>query len=230
MSTKQSALMRAAPKAMAAGFLVLFMTVVLYFIIDFIGDDQPKKKPVVHQIAIIKPPPPKPEEKPPEPEIKKEEVKLPEPETPLPDQPQEAKQEEGPPPGENLGLDADGQAGSDAFGLSANKGGRSITLGDKGGGRSQDRQRFAWYTALLQQSIYDALDKNKELRSSNYKVGLKIWLDKRGNVERFELMKSSGDRQTDELIKEALAGMPALKDIPPEDMGQPVKVMITSRL
>ncbi|WP_052700215.1 hypothetical protein [Methylocucumis oryzae] len=89
------------------------------------------------KVNSIAPPPPPKVEKPPEPEVKNEvEQPEPEPEEPLPDVADE------PPPGD-LGLDAEGTAGSDGFGLAARKGGRGL-LGGGGGG-----DPYAWYGGLI---------------------------------------------------------------------------------
>lgn len=208
---------------MIAAFLLIFFGAVFFFLKDIIFGDKSSKKRVTHDIALIKPPPPppKPEEKPPEPEIKKEEVKLPEPETPP--EPENANQDE-PPPSENLGLDADGQAGSDGFGLGANKGGRAIIAGKGGGGN-----RFAWYDGLVQKTIQDVLDRNKNLDNQNYKVIVKIWLNPDGSVERFDLANSSGNGDIDKTIKLALREIRQIKEPLPDGLLQPIKLRITSR-
>jgi len=97
-------------------FMALFTVGVIWLVKDFISNAEPPEKTRVQKISLVKPPPPKPQEKPPEPEkmeqeqTQQEEVQL---EAPSPDQPAD----EGPPPGEQLGLDADGGSGSDGFGL-----------------------------------------------------------------------------------------------------------------
>lgn len=224
---RKKVLLRWAPKAMAAVFLVLFLGAIVYFLKDIIFGDKSHKKQVIHEIALMKPPPPpRPEEKPPEPEVKKEEVKVPEPETPLPpDQPDNARQDDTP-PANDLGLDADGQAGSDGFGLAANKGGRGIIAG--GGGQGGDRNRYAWYGNLLERDIQNVLSKDKDLTNENYKVIVKLWLNNDGTVDRVDLANSSGDVERDKLIRLALGKMKSVKEPPPEGMPQPVKLRITS--
>ena len=222
VSTSKQFLFRWGPKLMIAAFLLIFFGAVFFFLKDIIFGDKSSKKRVIHELTLIKPPPPpKPEEKPPEPEIKKEEVKLPEPETPP--EPENANQDE-PPPSENLGLDADGQAGSDGFGLGANKGGRAIIAGKGGGGN-----RFAWYDGLVQKTIQDVLDRNKNLDNKNYKVIVKIWLNPDGSVERFDLDNSSGNGDIDKTIKLALQEIRQIKEPLPDGFLQPIKLRITSR-
>lgn len=225
VSVNKQLLFRWGPKLMIAAFLLVFMGVAFFLLKDIIFGDKSSKKRVTHDIALIKPPPPpKPEEKPPEPEIKKEEVKLPEPEAPPPEQPENASQDEAP-PSDNLGLDADGQAGSDGFGLGANKGGRPIIAGKAGGGGN----RFAWYDGLVQKTIQDVLDRNKALDNQNYKVVVKIWLNPDGSVERFDLANSSGNGDVDKNIKVALREIRRINEPLPEGLLQPIKLRITSR-
>lgn len=210
---------------MVAAFLLIFTGAAIFLLKDIIFGDKSSKKRVIHEIALIKPPPPpRPEEKPPEPEIKKEEVKLPEPEAPPPEQPENASQDE-PPPSDSLGLDADGQAGSDGFGLGANKGGRAIIAGKSSGGGN----RFAWYDGLVQKTIQDALDRSKDLDKQNYKVIVKIWLNPDGTVERFDLANSSGNADVDKSIKIALREVRRVNEPLPDGLLQPIKLRITSR-
>src|SRR5689334_3282657 len=94
----------------------------LFFLIrHFVKQEAPATKKVVQEIRVIRPPPPPPETPPPPPPPPEEKVDLKEPE-PEPD-PTPTNE---PPPGEQLGLDADGSAGSDGFGLAARKGGRDL--------------------------------------------------------------------------------------------------------
>ena len=164
------------------------------------------------------PPPPPPQEKPPEPEVK-EEIKQPEPE------PQQA--EEAPPPGEQLGLDAEGSGTGDGFGLAARKGGQDIT--SIGGGPQNDRAKFAWYTGMVQSHLQEYLHKNDKLRTADYRVVLRIWFSGDGRIERYELVNGSGSPDLDQNLKLAMDAIPRLKQAPPADLPQPVKLRVTSR-
>jgi periplasmic protein TonB len=183
------------------------------------------KKPSVAQIQLLKPPPPpppKPEEKPPEPPVKKEEVKLPEPEKAPEPQPAQAE----PPPGPNLGVDANGTGSGDSFGLVGKPGGRDITtIGGGGGGGNP----YAAYHQLLQKQIQQALARNSKLRGAQFKAIVKLWLSPDGHVKNFELVGSSGEAATDDLIKTALSEVSALGEPPPAEMPQPVRLRVTSR-
>src|SRR5574343_1735725 len=97
---------------------------VVKVIMDFIDQKPAKAEKKIQPITLLKPPPPPPPppkvEKPPEPEIK-EKIKEPDPE---PEPEPESKPDEAPP--RDLGLDADGAAGADGFGLAARKGGNGL--------------------------------------------------------------------------------------------------------
>ncbi len=207
---------RQAPKLAAGVFVLLVMVAMILFVHHMLNSSGEEKKPVIQQITLVKPPPPPPkvEEKPPSP---KEEVKIPEPKPMEPAKPANA------PPAKNLGLDAQGGPGSDNFGLAGNKGGQDI-IGGTGGG-----SRFGWYSTVVQQGIYAALQKEKALRESSYRVVVKLWLDKSGHVERVELGSSTGSAQVDEALRAALQRMQPLSEAPPGDLPQPVQIRVTSR-
>ena len=200
--------------------LLAFVAVIAFSAYELMKDSKPAKRQVV-QISLLKPPPPAPppppEQKPPEPEVK-EEVKL---EQPVP-QPAE---QEAPPAGEQLGLDTDGSGNGDGFGLAAKKGGRDITT--IGGG--SNRAQFAWFTGQVQTSLQEQLSKNEKLRHADYRAILKVWFADDGSIERYELVGSSGNRDVDQNIKLSLQEMPPLKQAPPHDLPQPVRLRVTSR-
>lgn len=212
MKTRKSLRSRL-PVLVGGIFLLLFAIVVVLMIRNFVKNDDKPGKPKVQQISIIKPPPPKPEEKPPEP-VKQEitqDLNIPEPQ-------QEAQPDQAP-PGQNLALDAEGSAGSDGFGLGANKGGKNLIGG--GGG-----SRFGWYTGTIQQAIQDVLTRNQP--KGEFRAIVKLWVNPDGSVKRFELAGSSGKAEIDRAIESALARVKGLRE-PPEDMPQPIKLRISSR-
>jgi protein TonB len=200
-----------------AGVLAL-MALIGFALRELVGDSGPPKKHVVHNIALLRPPPPpppKPKERPPEPEIKKEEVKV---EQPKPDAPEQAEA----PPGEQLGVDAEGGAGSDGFGLVGNKGGRDLLS-------PSSRAAFALYTRHLQRVMQDELAKHRKLKSVDYRVVVRLWLTDSGAVRRVELAGSSGRGEVDAALREAIAEMAELREPPPQNMPQPLTLRITNR-
>ena len=204
--------------------LLVVIALVVVVIRNLMTDTGPRKKQAVQQISLLKPPPPpppKPEQKPPEPQVKKEEVKMPEPDKPPDPQPAQAD----PPPGPDLGVDAAGAGNGDSFGLVGKPGGKDITTIGSGGGGN----RFTWYAGLVQGEIQKILARNAKLRGAEFKATVKVWLSGDGKVQRSELSNSTGNTETDELIRVALTELPQLREMPPSDMPQPIRLRVTSR-
>ncbi|MDD2864528.1 MAG: energy transducer TonB, partial [Methylococcales bacterium] len=185
---------------------------------------QAKKQ--VQQITMIQPPPPPPPpppvQKPPEPEPEPEKIPEPEKEPEPEPQPEEAPE----PQSDQLGVDADGAAGSDGFGLVGKKGGAGL-LGGSGG------STILWYGGLVKRGLESGLQNALEgaARESSYSVQINIWINASGRVERAELGSSSGNAEVDSEIRAALPKLHfALEKAPPENMPQPLKIRVTSRL
>jgi TonB family protein len=203
--------------------LTLVIAVAVYFLQDkFQKPAQTKKQ--IQQITMIQPPPPPPpppEQKPPEAEPEK----LPEPEPEKEPEPAPEQAEE--PAGEELGVDADGSAGSDGFGLLGKKGGRGL-LGGTGG------SAILWYGGQVKRGLEEELQ--NKLADSNagkaaYAVQLNIWIASDGSVSRIELSGPSGKPEVDQAIRAALPTMRfSLSKPPPENMPQPLKIRVTSRM
>lgn len=175
----------------------------------------------VQQVTVVKPPPPKPEkiEKPPEPQ-KQEEIDISEPEAMPEEMPEVAEQ---PPLGEELGLDTEGVAGGDGFGLAARKGGRGL-LGGQGG------DPFVWYASQLQRELENVLLEDEAIRRRDYSIVARIWVARDGSIQRAELAGSTGNPRTDRILLSRIQALPPLAQIPPEDMPQPIRLRISSRI
>jgi TonB family protein len=200
-------------------FMLVIVVVAAHFV-NSMNEDSPKKpKKQVQQISLVKPPPPPPpppkQEKLPEPELEKEKVDIEE----IPEEMPEVA-DDAPPAGDALGLDAEGGAGSDSFGLVGRKGGRGLLAGDP----------YAYFAGRLQDAIQDALAENKKVRSESYSIVVKVWVSPYGAVEQVKLARSTGNPSTDAAIREVLAGLTNMAYTPPEGMPQPVRLRITSRL
>lgn len=221
MAAGKTSLRGRAPLLAGLLFMALFTAGVIWLVMDFIGKAEPPDKPKVQKISLVKPPPPKPEEKPPEPEKmrqeqpRQEEVRLEQP--PTPDQPQD----QGPPPGEQLGLDAEGGAGGDGFGLAARKGGRDITT--LGGGN-----RTAWFSKLISRRLEDELKRAKALQGKEYQIIAQLWFDANGGVARVRFDRGTGDGALDEALRREILEV-NLREPLPEDIPQPVKLRVVSR-
>jgi len=219
MSKSKKSLRVHLPKIIGGIILVLAIGYVIKIISNFIGEPPVKHEKKIQPVQLFKPPPPPPpppkvEPPPPEPE-KVEQLEEPEPEPePLPDVPDEQ------PPGDT-GLDAEGTAGSDAFGLVGRKGGKGLL----GGGNPN-----AWYAGTLKDSLLDILSEHDELRRKSYSAVVKIWLNPDGSVIRYELARGSNDTEIDKLLNKLLAKFKKAKEAPPPGMEQPVKFKISSRL
>lgn len=186
----------------------------------------PQTKKVVQQITMIQPPPPPPpppEIKPPEPEIKEEKI-----DEPIPDkEPEPAPEEANEPPAAELGLDANGTAGSDGFGLAARKGGRSILGGTPG-------SSILWYGGQIKRQVEDGLQdllNDTPAMKTGYSVIVNVWVGPDGRITRGELASGSGKADVDQAIRAALPKLRAsIGKAPPDNMPQPVKIRLTSRV
>lgn len=193
---------------------VLLLGVILWVAREFSGEpEKPARTVQVVQVVRPPPPPPPPEETPPPPPEKVEE--------PLPQDEPEPTPSDEPAPSQQLGLDADGAAGADGFGLAARKGGRDIT----GSGGAV----FAWYTTLLRDRVLDALSDASGARSKRYSVVVNVWIAPDGTVSNAKLASSTGDRDLDTAIVGALGSLGRLREGPPVEMPQPVTLRVVSR-
>jgi protein TonB len=166
------------------------------------GPGQAKK--VVQEIHVIRPPPPPPDLPPPPPPPPEEKVNVPDPQQQQPD----PTPSNDPPPSEQLGLDAEGSAGGDAFGLVGNKGGRELLA--SGG------SVYKWYSGLVSGEIRDQLSNNKELSKGSFRVAVQIWIRGDGTVDHAHVVKSTGDPGRDRAIESAAGGMKFSKPPPPD--------------
>ncbi|HTN94910.1 MAG TPA: TonB C-terminal domain-containing protein [Gallionella sp.] len=196
-------------------FLVLVAGIVLMIRHFLDKSDQPRRR--VQQIAVIRPadttpPPPPPlvapEEKP---SASKQDMVL--------DEPTPQQRE----PGENLGLDTEGNGAGDVFGLVGIKGGRELVLGGKAG----DGSGYVGYLNGLKKNIQDELARDEALRTDEYRVDVAIWIARDGKIYRYELLGTTGLPGVDAAMKKAMGGIRQLNE-PPGDMPQPVKLRITS--
>ena len=181
-------------------------------------DDSTKPtKKLIQQVQIIRPPPPPPTPPPPPPEP--EEVDVPEPEEQEPEQ-ADADQ---PPAGDQLGLDAEGVAGADGFGLLGRKGGRDLL----GAGSSN---QYSWYGQILKSDLIDKLAEIRDIRRERYSVVVRLWLAPDGRIQKFKVVTSTGDARLDRDLVAAIESLDRVSEMPPAGLPQPVRLRIVSRI
>lgn len=204
-------------RVIGIGVALIFLGGLAWFIARTLADKSPPKRPGVQQVAIVKqplPPPPKPPEKLPEPPKLKDEVKIDQPKPdPTPDKPADPA-----PAAKPLGLDADGSAGSDGFGLAANRGGRDITTIGNAAGGSGGGGSGRYFTGLLQRNFFEALARNRKAPQGEFSVVVKVWIGDDGRVQRTAIVDGSGSTELDQLIEATLAEMAPLREVPPGNL------------
>lgn len=173
------------------------------------------------------PPPPEPEEPPPEEPPPEEEVAEPEPEPePTPAEEPEPEEEAPPSPADDLAdpmqMDADAQAGTDAFNIGAGKG---SGMSGSGGGRAGN----ATYSQYLAYALQKILREDERTRNLTFRLHANIWLTASGQVQRVELVRSSGDAEIDQQVIAALRAVPSLDERPPASVSMPVRASLTGR-
>ena len=197
------------------GFAVMTLGVgAIALMRSFLHSTPGPPKQQVQEVHLIRPPPPPPD-LPPPPPPPEEKVDVSEPQ----DKPEPTPSNE-PPPGEQLGLDSEGSAGGDEFGLAARKGGRDLLAS---GGNA-----YAWYAGLLKSEILEQLSSEQSARKSDYTVIVRVWVRNDGTVERVRVVQSSGNRDRDQAIEAALSRISRLSQAPPADMPEPISLRIVS--
>lgn len=181
------------------------------------------------QITTVKllpdtPPPPPP---PPPKELPKETPK---------EQPKEAPKEPEPkpveaPPAESLkmeGAAGDGPSPFQAGAVNNEYKGGDVTTGPKIGGK-KNMAAFAWFTGKVDAQIKKTLAAESGLNKAKYQVEVRVFLNTHGDIDHAELIDSTGDAETDALIRKVLAKVPPIGESAPEDMPRKVVIRVTSQ-
>jgi TonB family protein len=175
------------------------------------------KKVFIAKVDLVRPnlpdkPPPPPREKPPEPEAQKQQSMV-APQDIAPQQAGGPKGDDKPAPEGPLGVEGEGGAGSDGFGLvGRGKGGRDVTtlgtgFGKGGGGTDQAglQRRFGWYTRIvgdeMNKLVRKRLEENGGIPRGTAEVEVRIELDEQGAVADYRIIRSSGNRAMNEAVK-----------------------------
>lgn len=179
----------------------------------------------VQQVTVIPPPPPAP----PPPEAIPQQ--LPKEETVPPPEPAPKPEPEPETPGQpsaedTLGLDADGGAGSDGFGLVGRRGGRGL-IGGGGGGNA-----LIWYgqqAGRVLETELRPLLVGSAARDSAYTVTVDLWIAADGRLSRAEMTGGSGNGAVDAALRSALPKLRlTLPGPPPESLPQPLRLKLRS--
>lgn len=212
------------PRWLAPAVITVLLVCGAGWLFSTLGDSPAPPRRQTVKIAVLPdtppPPPPPKEEKRPEPDKQTQQAE------PVPMQ--QPKPMEAPPEPQQLKMDGPAGDGPSAFAAGAvsqdYKGG-AIGNGPGGGNRMQ----FAFFTNRLLRHIQTELARRAELKGSDYRVNVRVWLADDGQLHRIELASSSGDPQTDRLLQEALTRLPAIDQVP-SNLPQPLSMRITNRV
>ncbi|OPY76920.1 MAG: Gram-negative bacterial tonB protein [Syntrophorhabdus sp. PtaU1.Bin058] len=226
--------------------ILLFIGVVAWFVYLITTDKGGGgKKVFVATIDLVRPnvpdrpPPPPPKERPAEEAIQRKENFM-APQFAGPQAPGARGGDDKPAPSGPLGLDAEGGAGSDGFGLAGRKGqGRDIvTLGKSGGGGGVENEqgalmrRFASYNYLIQETMRKAvrryLDEKGGIPRGKLEVIVQIVLNNRGSITEYKIVGSSGNHAMDEAVRESIKFV-KMNEPPPQGIPRSMRVRITSQ-
>jgi protein TonB len=200
-------------RVLGAAFATLLLGAFVWFVHAMMGAKTGKTTRAVQIVQIIRPPPPPPDQPPPPPPEKAPEplpkdVPEPEPEK----QPEQA-------PDQPLGVDADGSAGGDAFGLAARRGGSDL-IGGTG------TAPFAWYTNRMRDAIKDRLAAAPCTKSAKGSLSTRVMVAADGRVKQIQLLTGTGNPSVDQCVDKVLASITSLGDAPPPGMPEQVNLRV----
>lgn len=211
--------MRRTVSRLAGGvFALLLILGFVWFVRTMMSAKTGKSTRQVQIVQVIRPPPPPPPppDQPPPPPVKTDES-LPK------DEPEPAPDNTPAPADQPLGVDAEGSAGGDAFGLAARRGGSDLV----GGTGSAP---FAWYTNRITDAIRDRLASVACAKSAKGSLTIHLLMDADGHFKQVQLATTTGSPQVDQCIDSALASMPRMSDPLPPGMPEQVNIKIVSRI
>jgi protein TonB len=214
MAEKHS-MRRMVPRLGGAVFALLLIAGFAWFVHTMMSSTAGKKPRVVQNIQVIRPPPPPPDQPPPPPPEKTEQ--------PLPkDEPEPVPDNTPAPADQPLGLDAEGSAGGDSFGLAARRGGSDLV----GGAGSAP---FAFYTNRIADAIKEHLSSYACAKTAKGSLSISLLIDQDGKFKQVQLASSTGNRQLDQCIDGALPSMRGISDPAPPGMPEKVTFRIVQR-
>ncbi|MGC1301287.1 MAG: TonB C-terminal domain-containing protein [Caulobacteraceae bacterium] len=171
------------------------------------------------------PPPPPPKEKPPEPE---KTVETPTP-TPTPQPKTDTPQKSDAP--KQLTINGPAQAGTDAFGVAAGKGGGVSVGGDPNGSDTPGGGDFGadGYGRYLRGVVQQAIEGDERVNRLSFTGQVDIWISPDGRITKIALIKSSGDVHTDHALIAALQDIRRVDEPPPPQLKFPARVALRGR-
>lgn len=100
----------------------------------------------------------------------------------------------------------------------------SVKAGPERGGEGQLRE----FGNIIQNEVETILRKNNKIRSGNYRIRVKLWIDPSRTIRQAELAQSTGDQDRDTAITDVLKGF-VVSRVPPPNIPQPIRVIVAVR-
>ena len=197
-----------------AAFAVMLILGFMWFVHTMMNAKTGKTTRAVQVVQVIRPPPPPPPDQPPPPPPEKTQEVLPK---DVPDPTPEQQPDQA--PDQPLGVDADGSAGGDAFGLAARRGGSDL-IGGTG------TAPFAWYTNRMRDTIKDHLAAAPCTKSAKGSLSTRVLVGGDGRVKEIKLITSTGNARVDECVDKVLASITNIGDAPPVGMPEEVNLKV----
>ncbi|MGO4717374.1 STN domain-containing protein [Bradyrhizobium sp. 2TAF24] len=106
----------------------------------------------------------------------------------------------------------------------------SITVAPRSDGMGQaiPVARDRPFVGALQATVIDSLCRDARTRPGDYRIAFELWIDAAGAVARSSLIGSTGSRERDDALRQALLGV-TVRAAPPADLPQPVIMTIARR-
>jgi protein TonB len=82
------------------------------------------------------------------------------------------------------------------------------------------------YANMLKGEMQRYLSKNNALKRRRYAIDISVWVSVGGGIDKFELLGSTGDADTDASIQKAITELPGFTQAPPTGMPQPIRLRI----
>jgi protein TonB len=202
---------------LAGGAIALLLVLgFVWFVRTMISGKTTKAGRQVQIVQVVRPPPPPPDQPPPPPPQKTQQ-ELPK------DVPEPTPDNTSAPADQPLGLDAEGAAGGDAFGLAARHGGSDLV----GGSGSAP---FAWYQNRIIDAIRERLAAVPCAKSAKGSLSIHLLMDADGRFKQVQLATTTGNRQVDQCLETALTSMPRMSDPLPLGMPEQINIKIVARI